>query len=177
VNLATAGFELARAEDIPVELETALRTLEVAHDRAAALLGADHSTTRVLRHELMLCRQLVFGVDEGGGGEGSVLTRQRTAVAAPFEPFEQEYISIDQAGQVLRQRRTQVALAEHEPRLIEDPATDTPPTERRLTEDPPLTPQCCGRRAVYGSPLNAPVEHDPDCPNHPDNLARQDPPS
>jgi hypothetical protein len=50
----------------------------------------------------------------------------------------------------------------------------TPPQE-----DPPLTPQCCGQppgHPLVGEPRllsEGVVEHDPDCPNHPDNLAKE----
>ena len=47
-------------------------------------------------------------------------------------------------------------------------------------EDPPLTPQCCGMppgHPLIGDPkllTEGPVEHDKDCPNHPDNASKQE---
>ncbi|MGI5505209.1 hypothetical protein [Lentzea sp. CA-135723] len=47
-------------------------------------------------------------------------------------------------------------------------------------EDPPLTPQCCGMppgHPLIGDPkllTEGPVEHDKDCPNHPDNVSKQE---
>lgn len=41
-------------------------------------------------------------------------------------------------------------------------------------EDPPLTPQCCGPQPPGHPLLSVPVEHDLTCPNHPDNLAKEE---
>jgi hypothetical protein len=47
-------------------------------------------------------------------------------------------------------------------------------------EDPPLVPQCCGQppgHPLVGEPrllLDGAAEHDRDCPNHPDNLAKDE---
>jgi hypothetical protein len=47
-------------------------------------------------------------------------------------------------------------------------------------EDPPLTPQCCGMppgHPLVGEPRalsDEPVVHDLNCPNHPDNLAKEE---
>ena len=45
----------------------------------------------------------------------------------------------------------------------------TPPQE-----DPPMTPQCCGPQPPGHPLVEMPVVHDPDCPNHPDNLAKEE---
>jgi len=46
--------------------------------------------------------------------------------------------------------------------------------DKSRKQDPPLTPQCCGPTPpgwpIVGDP-NASVEHDANCPNHPDNVA------
>lgn len=48
-------------------------------------------------------------------------------------------------------------------------------------EDPPLTPQCCGMppgHPLVGDPkllTEGSVEHDSECPNHPDNVAKAEP--
>jgi hypothetical protein len=55
-------------------------------------------------------------------------------------------------------------ITDDEPR-----APKTPPQE-----DPPLTPQCCGPQPPGHPLLAAPVEHDAACPNHPDNLAKEE---
>jgi hypothetical protein len=44
---------------------------------------------------------------------------------------------------------------------------------------PPVTPQCCGPnpkflKAPEASVTDSPVVHDADCPNHPDNLAKEE---
>lgn len=60
--------------------------------------------------------------------------------------------------------------------LITDDDQKDPKTPK---EDPPLTPQCCGPlppgHPLVGDPqllTEGPTEHDKDCPNHPDNLAK-----
>ncbi|GAA3686919.1 hypothetical protein C8D87_111292 [Lentzea atacamensis] len=62
--------------------------------------------------------------------------------------------------------------------LITDDETQDPKTPPQ--EDPPLTPQCCGMppgHPLVGEPRlvsEGPVEHDKDCPNHPDNLTTEE---
>ncbi|MGW4208613.1 hypothetical protein ACWEIJ_11560 [Lentzea sp. NPDC004789] len=64
---------------------------------------------------------------------------------------------------------------------VEDLVTGGDHTEPKTPpqEDPPMTPQCCGPlppgHPLVGEPrlvTEGAVEHDPDCPNHPDNLAK-----
>lgn len=40
-------------------------------------------------------------------------------------------------------------------------------------QDPPLTPQCCGPPPPTWPVAGMPVEHDPNCPNHPDYVAKE----
>lgn len=168
VNLALAGFELARSGDTELAPESALKTLETAYERANALLGHQHSITRVLFHELSLCRQWVYGRDEhhdGSGGEGTVQTRQRTETTSAFryaEPFDQEYLSIERAALMLRSR---TVVAEKVPR-----PHDLPEPDGSALDSPPVTPQCCGDTPKPFRPSSGEFEHDPNCPNHPDNL-------
>ena len=57
----------------------------------------------------------------------------------------------------------------------DDRKDKTPPPE-----DPPLTPQCCGQppgHPLIGQPhmvTEGPIEHDADCPNHPDNVVKEE---
>jgi hypothetical protein len=58
--------------------------------------------------------------------------------------------------------------------LITDEDPKAPPQE-----DPPLETQCCGRPPgvpVVGTHLisEGEFEHAPDCPNHPDNVAKEE---
>ncbi len=41
-------------------------------------------------------------------------------------------------------------------------------------EDPPLTPQCCGPWPPGHPVVGMPVDHDPNCPNHPDNAVKEE---
>ncbi|ANZ38238.1 hypothetical protein BBK82_21375 [Lentzea guizhouensis] len=59
---------------------------------------------------------------------------------------------------------------------------DSPePKKTPEPEDPPLTPQCCGPNPP-GWPImgghkvvtEGPVEHELNCPNHPDNVAKEE---
>ncbi|SER25268.1 sigma-70 family RNA polymerase sigma factor [Lentzea albida] len=95
-NLATASFELARSADAHVEPTAALEVLETACQRAETVLGAGHATTRVLRHELQLCRQWSETADDRGGG--GLRTLQRVATDALFGD---EYVSFEQARDLL----------------------------------------------------------------------------
>ncbi len=136
VNTATAGFELARAGSGEVTPEAALKSLETAHLRAEAVLGVGQNTTRVLYHELMLCRQWVFGEDnDEGAGEGTVRTRRRTEAQDnyPRRPglFDQEYLSIDHAGELLRRPRSRAVAVEDRPVPEERPGPDPYPGEPR----------------------------------------------
>ena len=54
---------------------------------------------------------------------------------------------------------------------VKDLITDDEPQKDPKREDPPLTPQCCGPLPPGHPLVDLPVEHDPNCPNHPDNLA------
>ena len=51
--------------------------------------------------------------------------------------------------------------------LVTDENPKTPPQE-----DPPMETQCCGRPP--GQPLLGTFEHRTECPNHPDNLPKQE---
>jgi hypothetical protein len=46
--------------------------------------------------------------------------------------------------------------------------------DEKPVEDPPLTPQCCGVTPPGQPVVGMPVVHDLDCPNHPDNLAKEE---
>jgi hypothetical protein len=56
---------------------------------------------------------------------------------------------------------------------------DEPQKDPKREEDPPLTPQCCGKppiQPVVGGQLisEGELQHELNCPNHPDNLAKQE---
>lgn len=55
---------------------------------------------------------------------------------------------------------------------VKDLLTDDEPKDPKKQEDPPLETQCCGKPP--GQPLLGEFEHDADCPNHPDNLAKRE---
>jgi hypothetical protein len=55
---------------------------------------------------------------------------------------------------------------------VKDLLTDDEPKDPKREEDPPLETQCCGKPPVQ--PVVGSFEHDPGCPNHPDNLAKQE---
>lgn len=64
---------------------------------------------------------------------------------------------------------------------FKDFVTDDERKVEQPKEDPPLTPQCCGPVPpgwpVVGDPkllAEGSVEHDANCPNHPDNLASEE---
>ncbi|MDX8030781.1 hypothetical protein SK803_11195 [Lentzea sp. BCCO 10_0856] len=65
---------------------------------------------------------------------------------------------------------------------VKDLITDDEPKKdpKPPQEDPPLTPQCCGQppgHPLVGEPRllsEGPVEHDLDCPNHPDNVVKEE---
>ncbi|MGW6447420.1 sigma-70 family RNA polymerase sigma factor [Lentzea sp. NPDC055074] len=94
-NFATASFELARAGEAEVD---ALGVLETACERAKVVLGSTHATTRVLQHELNLCRQ--WREQEEDRGDGVLRTMRRVATNALFDD---EYVSFDHASALLDQ--------------------------------------------------------------------------
>lgn len=55
---------------------------------------------------------------------------------------------------------------------VKDLVTDDERKEQTPKDDPPLETQCCGRPP--GQPLLGDFEHEADCPNHPDNLPKQE---
>ncbi|MEV6240897.1 hypothetical protein [Lentzea sp. NPDC051838] len=57
------------------------------------------------------------------------------------------------------------------------PAPPAPAPTPQPQPGPPVTPQCCGQNPKFVASAeelttDGPVEHDQDCPNHPDNLAK-----
>ncbi|NGY57811.1 hypothetical protein G7043_02570 [Lentzea sp. NEAU-D13] len=55
---------------------------------------------------------------------------------------------------------------------VKDLVTDDEPRDPKPKEDDPiLVPQCCGPMPPGHPLVGLPVEHDANCPNHPDNLA------
>ena len=62
---------------------------------------------------------------------------------------------------------------------VKDLLTDDEPKDPKKQEDPPLETQCCGKppvQPVVGGQLitEGEFQHELDCPNHPDNLAKQE---
>jgi RNA polymerase sigma factor (sigma-70 family) len=102
-NLATALFELARSAEAHVGATDALEALESACARAEAVLGPVHATTRVLRHELRLCRE--WNEQQQDRGRGGLRTKPRLATDAAFDG---EYVSFEQARDLLDAPRPDV---------------------------------------------------------------------
>lgn len=62
---------------------------------------------------------------------------------------------------------------------VKDLITDDERKDQTPKDDPPLETQCCGKppiQPVHGGQLisEGEVEHDLGCPNHPDNVAKQE---
>jgi hypothetical protein len=57
---------------------------------------------------------------------------------------------------------------------VKDLVTDDERKEERPKEEPPLVPMCCGPQPPGHPVADLPVEHDPNCPNHPDRQAENE---
>ena len=100
-NFASAEFELARINGSRDHVEHALESLEVASARSAAVLGNQHPSTLVLQQEMRICQALIADGEPDEQGSGSLLTKLYITTKSDTSAFDDEYISVDDAGAAL----------------------------------------------------------------------------